>query len=62
MKDLIKAKADAAGLPTKDGKSEFASHFDELKVNVDSLESEEEKRAAKVKNISLRLLGISSPL
>ena len=60
MKEFIKEKAAQAGLPTTDGESEFTSHFDDIKINVDALESEEDKRAAKVKNISLRLLGISS--
>ena len=43
------------------GQKPFEEHFDELKVNLDDITSEEDKRAAKVKNISLRLLSVQSP-
>ena len=61
MTKMIRDKAKAAGLPTQSGEDEFANHFGDIKVDLDKVETEEERRAAKVKNISLRLLGVDSP-
>ena len=62
MERLLKDKATEAGLPDSYGEQGFEDHLEELKVkNVDQLESDSERRAAKVKNISLRLLSVTSP-
>ena len=61
MRQLIKDKANEAGLPNLGDTQDFASRFEEIEVDVNNLQTEEERRAAKVKNISLRLLGVSSP-
>lgn len=60
MRQFIQDKAREAGLPTF-GEKGFNELFNELEVKVDELSTEAEKRAAKVKNISLRLLSVTSP-
>ena len=45
-------------MPDIDGAQKIEELLGDLKVDVYTLESESERRAAKVKNISLRLLGI----
>lgn len=47
-------------MPIIGGAEGFTDHYDDLKLEVDSNASEADQRAAKVKNISLRLLGIES--
>ena len=58
MRDLISKKAKEAGII---GKADFAEHWNELSVDPSTQMTEEERRAAKVKNISLRLLNVESP-
>ena len=43
------------------GNDNLSDHFDALNVDTKGEESEVDKRAAKVKNISLRLLGVDGP-
>ena len=58
MREFIERKAVEAGF---DQQNEFASHFGDISQSVAEDASEEDIRAAKVKNISLKLLGIESP-
>lgn len=43
------------------GKDDFSEHWDTLKVDAKGEQSDADKRAAKVKNISLRLLNVEGP-
>lgn len=55
MLKLIRDKAEAIG------NQEFSKHWDQLKADVNPESSESDRQAAKVKNISLRLLNVTSP-
>ena len=57
-RQLILEKAKEAGVI---GEKDFSLHWDQLKANEDASQSEADKRAAKVKNISLRLLNVDTP-
>lgn len=61
MRQFIKDKAAEAGVPHLGGGKDLSGHFDALKVDISAIEDEGERRAAKVKNISLRLLGVNGP-
>ena len=58
MRQFIEDKAKEAGVI---GAEDMHKHFDSLKADVDESMSPEELRAAKVKNISLRLLNVEKP-
>ena len=60
MRQFIEEKAQEAGLPNFGDADGFSSHFGHLREKIDTSASEEDQRAAKVKNISLQLLEIDS--